>query len=297
MFGSQVAEVAAGVVFVYWVLSMACSWLKELVARIFDMRARTLETAISNMLGNPDLASKIFANHLIASSVEPGGKPSYISSRNFALALFDVLAPPNPAGPRTLQDLTSGLKNIPNVSVQSTILGLLNSAQGDLDTARKRVENWYDDSMERVSGWYKRRTQIIIFALGLVLCVVLNGDTLMIMKELWNDQALRSEVFDKAKAAAKQKYSNPTPTPDEIEASLRSISVPPIGWKLSPKISRIEPADARAIPGCPSDWIWKVIGVLITAFAVTLGAPFWFDLLNTIVNPRLAGSPPAPAAR
>jgi hypothetical protein len=184
MFGSQVAEVVAGVVFVYWALSMVCSSLKELVARIFDMRARTLEEAIGKMLGDPGLASKIFANHLIASSVEPGGKPSYISSRNFALALFDVLSSPTPAGPRTLQDLTSGLKNIPSASIQSTILGLLNSAQGDLDTARKRVENWYDDSMERVSGWYKRKAQWIIFVLGLLLCAILNGDTLMITREL-----------------------------------------------------------------------------------------------------------------
>jgi hypothetical protein len=295
MFGSQVAEVAAGVIFVYWVLSMACSSLKELVARILDMRASTLEAAIGNMLADPSIASKIFSNHLIAGSVEPGGKPSYISSRNFALALFDVLAPPNPAGARTLQDLTAGLKNIPNISVQSTLLGLLNSSQGDVDIARKRVENWYDDSMERVSGWYKRKAQLIIFVLGLALCVLLNGDTLMIMRELWNDQTLRSEVIDKAKADAGQKYANPTP--DQIEATLRSVSVPPIGWNLSRHDPCSESADARGIPGCSSEWVWKVFGLLLTAFAVTLGAPFWFDLLNTIVNPRLAGSPPAPAPR
>jgi hypothetical protein len=295
MFGSQVAEVVAGVVFVYWALSMVCSSLKELVARIFDMRARTLEEAIGKMLGDPGLASKIFANHLIASSVEPGGKPSYISSRNFALALFDVLSSPTPAGPRTLQDLTSGLKNIPSASIQSTILGLLNSAQGDLDTARKRVENWYDDSMERVSGWYKRKAQWIIFVLGLLLCAILNGDTLMITRELWNDQTLRSEVAKKAEDVAAQ--SNPNPTPAQIAATLRSISVPPIGWNLSRPGSGAEPTDARSIPGCASDWIWKIIGVLLTTFAVTLGAPFWFDLLNTVVNPRLAGNPPEPAPR
>ncbi|MGB7726401.1 MAG: hypothetical protein WBL50_00110 [Candidatus Acidiferrum sp.] len=232
---------------------------------------------------------------MIASSVEPGGKPSYISSRNFALALFDVLAPPNPAAPRTLKDLTSGLKNIPSASVQNTILGLLNSAQGDLDTARKRVENWYDDSMERVSGWYKRKTQLIIFALGLLLCALLNGDTLMIMRELWNDQTLRSEVAKKAEDVAAQ--ASPNPTPDQIDATLRSISVPPIGWNLSRQGSCAEATAARCMPGHASDWIWKIIGVLLTAFAITLGAPFWFDLLNTIVNPRLAGNPPEPAPR
>jgi hypothetical protein len=36
----------------------------------------------------------------------------------------------------------------------------------------------------------------------------------------------------------------------------------------------------------------KILGLLVTAAAVTLGAPFWFDLLNKITNFRLSGPPP-----
>jgi hypothetical protein len=40
-------------------------------------------------------------------------------------------------------------------------------------------------------------------------------------------------------------------------------------------------------------WLVKLIGWLITAGATTLGAPFWFDILNKLVNIRSAGVNPA----
>jgi hypothetical protein len=97
MASSQVLEVSVGLMFIYLLLSAVCSGTKELMARALDMRANTLEKAIRNMLADPggSITSKLIQNHLIAGMVEPGTKPSYISSRNFALALFDVIAPTN----------------------------------------------------------------------------------------------------------------------------------------------------------------------------------------------------------
>ncbi|HEV7645405.1 MAG TPA: hypothetical protein VGO50_15790 [Pyrinomonadaceae bacterium] len=39
------------------------------------------------------------------------------------------------------------------------------------------------------------------------------------------------------------------------------------------------------------DWIFKVIGWLITAIAISLGAPFWFDLLKQFMNIRSSIKP------
>ena len=58
----------------------------------------------------------------------------------------------------------------------------------------------------------------------------------------------------------------------------------PIGWN-------------RAVwPGW--DWflILHVFGIVLVAVAASFGAPFWFDLLNRLVNLRAAGKPPSPAA-
>ena len=96
MSSSQVLEVAIGLMFVYLLLSTACSGIKEIIARLLDMRAKTLEGAIRNMLADPnnEITKEILQNHVIAGTVQAGTKPPYISSRNFALALFDFVAPP-----------------------------------------------------------------------------------------------------------------------------------------------------------------------------------------------------------
>ena len=41
-----------------------------------------------------------------------------------------------------------------------------------------------------------------------------------------------------------------------------------------------------------SAWLLKAIGWLITALAVSLGGPFWFELLNRLVDMRGAGKKP-----
>jgi hypothetical protein len=252
------------------------------------MRAKTLENAIRNLLADPQgsITSTLIQNHLIAGTVAPGVKPPYISSRNFALSLFDVIAPTSPGQPRTVQDLKNGIGNLPDPRVSKALLGLLDSAQQDVDLARLRVENWYDDAMERVGGAYKRRAQVWIAVLGLGLCVGLNVDSLMIIRELWNDEALRTAV-----AAEAQKQAETPQAMDKckdkdplncVTASIRSANMPPIGWAGD---------GVRALPES-SGWLWKVLGILISSVAVAMGAPFWFDLLNKVVNLRLTGTPP-----
>jgi hypothetical protein len=288
MFNSQVLEVATGLIFVFLLLSVACSGIKEVIARVSNMRAKTLENGIRTMLADPNdaITSKLLQSHLIAGTAPPGEKPSYVSSRNFALALFDVLAPAAPGQSRTIQDLKTGIANLPDTRVRTTVLALIDSAQGNADLARQRVENWYDDTMDRVSGWYKRRAQQIIFVVGLVLCVLLNGDTLMIVHELWNDEALRSAVVAEAqeRASAATVTSGKDDSLADVTQYIRDASAPPIGWSFSGN-------GARGLPESWG-WLWKIIGILMTSVAIAMGAPFWFDLLNKIVNLRLTGTPP-----
>jgi hypothetical protein len=58
----------------------------------------------------------------------------------------------------------------------------------------------------------------------------------------------------------------------------------PIGWKKSVSES-IDDLEKRG-------WPWVLLGWLITAGCLSMGAPFWFDLLVKIVNVRRAGIKP-----
>ena len=292
MFGSQILEVVIGLVMVYLVLSIGCSGIKEIFASLFGLRATTLEKAIRNMLksGTNDYTAKLYAHSLIASSAPEGQKPSYMSARSFASALFDVLAPATPGQPQSIMSLRTAVAQIPEEKLRTTLLNFIDTSNGTIDDARSKVEHWFDDTMERISGWYKRLAQKIIFCAGLALCFLVNADSLMVVKELWSDQALAHAVV----AQANKQVANGLPIDaagqkemlKTIVADVRDINSPPIGWVREAK-------DIRSWPSEPWDIAFKIFGILLTAFAITLGAPFWFDLLNTIINLRLSGDPPA----
>ena len=135
--------------------------------------------------------------------------------------------------------------------------------------------------MERVSGWYKRKVQIVTLAVAIVFAVGLNLDSVLIARHLARDAALRSAIVAEAEQLAKE----PAPAQgrqqleDRIQ-ELKSIGVP-IGWP--------DPDGAPAT----ADWILvKVLGLLLTAGAASLGAPFWFDVLNRVISIRAAGKAP-----
>jgi hypothetical protein len=291
MFGSQVLEVVIGLTLIYLVLSIGCSGIKEVIAAMFSLRAKTLENGVRNMLKNGpnDFTAKVFAHPLILGTAPEGEKPSYISARMFAAALFDVVAPADATQPRTMQSLRAGVTQIPDAKLRTTLLNIIDSAGGDVDAARLKVEHWFDDTMARVSGWYKRMAQKIIFVAGLLLCAAVNADTLMIVKELWSDEALRSAMVAQAVNKVQSTSTVVSPSPEvslqQVAGEIREANTPPIGWSR-------DPADLRAWPSGLGAEALKVLGILLTSFAIVLGAPFWFDMLNNLINLRSSGNPP-----
>jgi hypothetical protein len=291
MFGSQVLEVVIGLTLIYLLLSIGCSGIKEVIAAIFSLRARTLENGVRSMLQNgPNgFTAQLFAHPLIQATAPEGQKPSYISARMFAAALLDLVAPAQANQPRTLESLRAGVSQIPDAKLRATLLNIVDSANGDIEIARLKIEHWFDDTMARVTGWYKRMAQKIIFAAGLILCAAVNADTLMIVKELWSDQALRSAMV----AQAGQKVQPTSPADNlnqkdslqQLAGEIRDVNQPPIGWSRTPN-------DIRIWPGALGDQALKILGILLTSFAIVLGAPFWFDMLNNVINLRLSGNPP-----
>jgi hypothetical protein len=307
VFGSQVLEVVIGLLLIYSALSVACSGIKEFIASVFALRSKTLGEAIRKMLqdANNDVVQRVLEHPVIAGTAAPGNKlPSYISSRNFALALLDAVAPVSGAiQPRTIQDLRAAVTNLPSPKLRKTLLGLIDSAQGDLTTAQDRIEHWFDDTMERVSGWYKRVAQRVIFAVGFVLCLALNADTFQVSKELWSEQTVRNAVVMEATQLARESksvipVSDSSAVPSaakptlvqlqQVSEAVRAAHPFPFGWSHDVHDIR------TAILSWPGG-LFKLLGILVTSLATLMGAPFWFDLLNKVINLRISGEPPAPA--
>src|SRR5438105_1877995 len=174
MSGWPVLDVAIGLSFLYLLLALSCTTINELIAGAFSRRAKVLREGIEHLLGDKDLAAAIYRHPTIESLAKPykklGATPSYIPSDRFAAALTDQIT-----GTYSLTNkdaLAAGIKNLPPaVSKQLTVL--LDIAKGDPDEFRKCVASWYDQTMDRVSGWYKRIVQRQTYAIAILFVLFL----------------------------------------------------------------------------------------------------------------------------
>ena len=155
----------------------------------------------------------------------------------------------------------------------------LDSAQGDLAKAQASIEAWFNSGMERVSGWYKRRMQAVLLGLGLVVAVFLNVDSMKVASELYHNDVLRAAVV--AQAGAVTKSDKPPAAGADNLVSLNDLNLP-IGWKGG--TDSWFTVLAKTVPV-------SILGWLLTAFAISFGAPFWFDLLNKLMVLRSTVKP------
>lgn len=320
MFGSTILDVAIGIVFIFVLVSTVCSAIREVIETGLKTRAAYLERGIRELLHDRaglGLARSFFGHPLINSlysgtyggalnSSRRSGKlklfasghglPSYIPSRSFALTLLDIAArgpttdavSSDAAGPvLSLAGVRAGILNLQSPPVQRALLTAVDTAQGDLERARVNIEAWYDSAMDRVSGWYKRSTQWIIFITALVLAAGLNIDTLAVADYLYRHDAVRETLIAQAARATGNTNADALAA-TQAAAQLRELSLP-IGWGQAWKAD-----DTGASPGTAAriwNWIGPLLGWLVTAFAATMGAPFWFDLLNKIMVIRSTVKP------
>lgn len=317
-------DVFIGLAFFYFLLSIVASSINEGIATVFALRARTLETSIGNLLGQKDLAATFYNDVRVRSLSQPrrwrgDRKPSYIPSRVFALALLDTVAPAVPktggdqrrppdekthapkrglvtaavdeAGAASGYDLLAKAetfaKTIDNDQIRTMLQDALTEADKARDKAdafRKALERQFDEAMERVSGWYKRRAQLFLFAIALVLVGTTNADSFTIGQRLWKDDVLRSAVVAQAQetvkngqaTCAKATTGNPAETAGECIDQVKQLNIP-LGWSKK---------------STPSSWeedFAKFGGLLLTVFALLLGAPFWFDTLSKLAQLRGTG--------
>lgn len=301
MFDSAVLDTVAGVVFVLVLFSTVCAALRESVEALLKTRASYLEYGIRELLndkGAGGLVEQLYTHPVVsglfagdykpvdmhARSLFSWGRrnlPSYIPAKNFASALIDI-AVRGPVGNQPLaaqpgridlDTIRQSAASIQNDRVARVLLNAVDLAEGDINRALANIEAWFDSGMDRVSGWYKRLSSRIIFGIALVLAVLLNVDLVRISRELYNDDGQRAVVL----AYAQSTMPDETMLKDRKQAfDLLRDKTFPVGWDEEP---------AREVG------IGNVLGWLFTAFAATLGAPFWFDVLNKVMVIRATVKP------
>jgi len=362
MFDSIALDVVIGLVFIYLLYSLFATILQELLATVLGIRARMLKLAISRML-NDDYAKKNTFLHFVESSArtiltvtlnykgtlaqkfydQPSikylgdqswhSKPAYINAENFSKTLIDILRgdkfkPGENAALKINESLftdasTIGLMPDTKLHLQS----LMADANGDIDKFKMMLEKWFDDTMERATGWYKRKVQFLLLVIGFFLAGIFNVDTIAIVQKLSTDKDARAALVKMATSNYKSfavdssdiksldstllsnlkssmtKSNNILSSgfvPDTRD-SIISNSIQVIRVRNDEKTGLVyyeatldsakfyKAYNQKAVRAYTETTIW---GWLITALAISLGAPFWYDLLSKLVKIKGAGPTP-----
>ena len=431
---------AAGLVFVYLFMSILATIGREAFEGFMRSRARHLENGLIELLcDHPPVGGskgkkaiggyemlKGFYDHPLVMSLYRGrytippkrkplegrGLPSYIPSGHFAYVVLDLLAEAGgqtSSGQLDLNTILAAAENLDNRRLAKMVQFAINNSGGDVDKARQFLESWFNATMDRVSGWYRRETQTILFWISLIACVVLNVNTVVIADSLYRSPSLRKTLEAQAEAYYNGKpsaidsltttrpvASNAADTVDAVPApstvndsapvapttsNVPSAETPPpsqldkappaatlvtggdipgllsktdpleklglpLGWnsqtitamhRLFPAAPEVTPEQAARLKELtsldikakdPVDWfriagshvveLWNstikayqnndqdpasnalfnaagtlslIGGWVMTAFAVTLGAPFWFDILSKLMMVRSTMKP------
>lgn len=303
MLDGPIVDVAIGLIFFYVVLSLICSAVQELVASVFGLRSSNLHKGIHNLLGD-EHADEIFNHPLIKHLAKHGKKPSYIRPSIFAAALLDVVGrrkDENDATALTSEQVRAALDKMDGKDpVRRVLQALARGKDESLDEMRDAVADWYDEAMDRVAGWYKRRVKWVLLIIATVVTVAVNADSLRIAEQLWYDEDLRAAAVEAAEPYMREAASEDQAASENAESNGGEDD----GASHVRETLEELKTDLGTFPiGYPEGFhlccirMSMIVGWLLTIGAISLGAPFWFDLLGKVSHLRGSGNREADRAK
>ncbi len=316
MFNSPVLDLVILLSFTYFIGSLVLSAINEAIAGTFRLRQKDLSKGLLHFFLDPQWKSFVKntllkSPHLQTLMKTKGKMPAYIPPQNFVLALIENLdgeaykngnIVSNKTAPGPQNDAASQKDIIPKdalIVLQTIMKQVSNLAENEkVQEFEKRVEEFYNNTMDRVTGWYKRRVRRILFVLALVLSVVLNIDTIKIANDAMQDKARLSKAVDNISANLPA-LDSLNKTPIAVTDSAGNIEIKKTANNANGVLMTYTQTTGYQL-GYSGDFkkqwrnnFWKkLLGVLLTAFALQLGSNYWFDLMNKAVNVRATGKRP-----
>ncbi len=338
MSGFPIVDLILGIIFVYFMLSIIASSAVEIILTFSRARANLLREWLLKIFdkefnkggdAGKSLGRVIMDHGAIAGLTKTGSSPTYIKARDFASALLEKISldPDNPS--KVAENIEGYIEVINNTDLLPTdlkrvLLGYAHEIQNraeegitktmsKLEMFNSKIENWYDSSMERLTGELKRRYSIRITAVAaIILTVTLNADSIALAKYLYSNTEVRTKFAMAAYSAGQdsalvKKVNEMRIT--SIDTAITAPDTEAIKLEIKNKIAEIESAKKGLAYVMPLTWkkgelnengslsfyllFAKIAGLLATILAIMMGAPFWFDLMNKVSNLRGSGSKPA----
>lgn len=322
MFNSPILDLVILLSFTYFVGSLMLTAINESISAGLKTRAKDLKVALENLLFDGDwkkfAKDKVFASQHIKSLMKNQKQfPSYIPAQNFVLTIIEQIKSENFTKANVLKGieeakLPDAMKNVLK-DLWAKAQANTSVAQNELASFEKGIENFYNNAMDRASGWYKRKTRRIIIVTGFILSAILNIDTIKITNDALSDKSRLAKTVDNIIASLPDLSKDESIKINAGNDTIRITHYNHIDTLVKSTATKIKDLqiiyDERGGYQMGygkgkyfNDWwadkngvrvfLLKILGLLITAFALQLGSNYWFDLLNKTVNLRATGKKP-----
>ncbi|MBI5962768.1 MAG: hypothetical protein HY863_04785 [Chloroflexi bacterium] len=286
-----ILEVAIGLVVTWLIISMATGQIQEAIIEVLNWRATFLEQRLQEMFKDSTMLEQFYKHPLIEplSTKTIWGKkrnPTNIPNPVFAKAAVDIFLNAGkavndiPAGTMSLaamnQSMQESFKYIDNRNkvFARTLKYLIPKMDEETATVelklaeyRGNVEAWFDTAMGQATALYRKYASAIALVLGFIIAVFFNVDSVAIVNHLWRDPTLRQAIVAQAENINPEESFSVTSIQDKLD----ELALP-VGW------------NDQTTPQDVSGWGLKVLGIFLTGSAASLGAPFWFDVLNKMLG-------------
>lgn len=191
-------------------------------------------------------------------------------------------------GELTVPNVLAAVELLPH-DLRTKLTAVIEAAGTSFIDMRVGIENWFDRHMEAGSAWYRKQTRWFLFVAGLALAASFNIDTIHAATTLYRDHDARAAVVGIAEKVGEASC----PAKKTSGDTNATAAVPATSSGLDLECVRGTVGGAVALPigwdnfdGHAGAWTLRILGWLIVAGAVTLGSPFWFDLLRRALNVR-----------
>ena len=286
---SQALEVVVGLIFVYYVLGSIVSLITQWINEAFETRGNSLEKHLKRIVSDKQIGDFVKLPQIeslrpiryknifsfITSSTEPK-KVEKIPVATLVDSYFDFvgLTATKEVNADKLKELVNVL---PDAEAKQAILKWVDQGVTNLEDLRKRTTSYFAGVMDQASATFKSNARSFVIVLSILLTLLLGTDSIELARTLWTNAGVRALAAAQAELVVQQEGADANI--DDLIQQLSDLNIVRIGWWQT-----------QAPDGNWALFVGlKIVGLSLTAAAVSQGSSFWYDFLKKLVSPSKGG--------
>jgi len=300
---SALPNIALALVLAYFLLSVLTTIINEFISTTLKLRSKTLVAAIKALVDDKTIRTLFYDSGLIKSTdvsavkIDEAARPSYIDGKTFAGGLLNALGHGGAAF--NLDGLKLRIEGLGGGLLKDSLKSVIATSAADLISVQTGIATWFDSAMDRLTGDYVRMMKWISLAVGLVLALSLNVDTLRIGYYVGQHPELAASYEKLAKQTSETYKDSVVPECKESDPSTELVCRLKQAAEAKALLEQLPVGWTGDVPDKDMlTWVvLKFFGLLLTGLAISLGAPLWFDILQNLMNFRGAGTKQEPTKK